>query len=78
MAFCSCFLYFRDGSGQVSYAVESCPAADGNNAVITVSSEGVVKSGSTAGQATVLVTVDENLGVSQTLAVLVEVSLSFL
>lgn len=64
----------RDGNGRLSYAVEGCKrdstkAAD----VITVNPDGVINSGSTTGQATVIVTVEENFGVTQSIAILVEV-----
>ncbi|XP_064117078.1 nuclear pore membrane glycoprotein 210-like [Macrobrachium nipponense] len=63
----------RDGNGQMSYAIEGCNNGDAATGVVSVGPDGVVKSGSTTGQATVLVTVEENFGVSQSLAVLVEV-----
>ncbi|XP_068200875.1 nuclear pore membrane glycoprotein 210 [Palaemon carinicauda] len=63
----------RDGNGQMSFAIEGCSNSDAKAGVVAVSPDGVVKSSSTTGQATVLVTVEENFGVSQTLAVLVEV-----
>lgn len=64
----------RDGNGKLSYAVEGCKRDSAKAAdVITVSPDGVVNSGSTTGQATVIVTVEENFGVTQSIAILVEV-----
>ncbi|XP_063610154.1 nuclear pore membrane glycoprotein 210-like [Penaeus indicus] len=64
----------RDGNGKLSYAVEGCKRDSAKAAdVITVSPNGVVNSGSTTGQATVIVTVEENFGVTQSISILVEV-----
>ncbi|XP_069952997.1 nuclear pore membrane glycoprotein 210, partial [Cherax quadricarinatus] len=64
----------RDGDGQLSYRIEKCNGCESKIPdVITVNHNGIVKSGSTPGQATVIVTIEENYGVTQSLSVLVEV-----
>nr|XP_045612932.1 nuclear pore membrane glycoprotein 210-like isoform X2 [Procambarus clarkii] len=66
--------WLRDGDGQVSYRIDKCNGSEGKTPeVITVGHDGIVKSGSNTGQATVIVTIEENYGVSQSLSVLVEV-----
>ncbi|XP_071543821.1 nuclear pore membrane glycoprotein 210 [Panulirus ornatus] len=61
----------RDGDGKLSYLVEKCDVKSPD--IITVSPDGVVKSGISTGQATVIITSEENHGISQSLSVLVEV-----
>ncbi|XP_042211678.1 nuclear pore membrane glycoprotein 210-like isoform X2 [Homarus americanus] len=64
----------RDGDGQLSYKIERCDEGEGKKqGVITVSPDGMVKSGGITGEATVVVTIKEKCGISQSLAVLVEV-----
>ncbi|XP_076028770.1 nucleoporin 210 isoform X2 [Oratosquilla oratoria] len=59
------------GSENITYIVESCK----NSAVVTVSDDGTVKAGSVVGQATVLVTLQEHFGLTQTISVLIEVKI---
>lgn len=66
------FFPCRDGDGQLTYHVDG--ACSESVSVVEVGPEGVVKAGEQTGQATVIVTVTESYGVTQSLSVLVEVS----
>ncbi|CAL4097838.1 unnamed protein product [Meganyctiphanes norvegica] len=59
----------RDEVGKVSFTLQDCSGSQ----VVSVSPSGVVRAGSNLGQATVIVSVQEDFGVVQSLSVLVEV-----
>ncbi|XP_045135135.1 nuclear pore membrane glycoprotein 210-like [Portunus trituberculatus] len=64
----------RDGDGQMTYQVDgACNGHDEGSPVVEVGPDGLVKAGEQTGQATVVVTVTESYGVTQSLSVLVEV-----
>lgn len=59
----------RDEAGKVSFTLQDCSSQQ----VVSVSPSGIVRAGSSLGQATVIVSVQEDFGVVQSLSVLVEV-----
>ncbi|XP_014675942.1 PREDICTED: nuclear pore membrane glycoprotein 210-like [Priapulus caudatus] len=63
----------RDGSADVTYQVISQSLERGKHGVISVDQPGRIVSGSSVGEASVLVTAREDFGINQTLVILVKV-----
>ena len=62
----------RDGNGKLSYSISNqCPETGSN--IITISEDGIVKAGDETGSTTVIVSLTESFGVTQSISILVEV-----